>query len=159
MYRNILSQSSCFPFEIWYEVSLAIYTYQCCEVDVFLLKPEMKFLLKIKTYQCCEADVFLLKSKMKFLLKINTYQCYVVDVFLLKFDMNFLLKIITYHCCEVDVFFLKCDDNSLEINFTRADSTQVQMLLMSTHKTHASIQTLSQWNKIIVKPWSTIQQD
>jgi hypothetical protein len=104
----------------------------------------MKFLLKIKTYQCCEAAVFLLKSKMKFLLKINTYQCYVVDVFLLKFDMNFLLKIITYHCCEVDVFFLKCDENSLEINFTRADSTQVQMLLMSTHKTHASIQTLSQ---------------
>jgi hypothetical protein len=115
--------------------------------------------LKINTYQCYVVDVFLLKFDMKFLLKIITYHCCEVDVFLLKFDPKFLLRINTYQCCEVDVFFLKCDENSLEINFTRADSTQVQMLLMSTHKTHASIQTLSQWNKIIVKPWSTIQQD
>jgi hypothetical protein len=31
---------------------------------------------------------------------------------------------------------LKCDENSLSINFTRADSTQVLMLQMSTHKTY-----------------------
>ncbi len=115
---------------------LKIKTYQCCEADVFLSKSKMEFLLKINTYQCNVVDVFLLKFDMKFLLKIITYHCCEVDVFLLKFDTKFLLRINTYQCCEVDVFFLKCDENSLEINFARADSTQVQMLQMSTNKTY-----------------------